>query len=180
MKNRKLAVLSIFSALIIVLQLISTYINFGAFPITLTLIPIIIAGAIYSQVEGAIMGAVFGVIVSIMVIVGADPSGAMMFEQHPVITIATCIIKGCTAGFAGAIAYKKINNKTVAIVVDAIVTPITNTILLYTSITLFFNGSFFKLIAGLMTVNFAIEVGINILIAPGLLGLINRFKSRNH
>ena len=124
MNNKKFAVISIFSALIIILQIISTYVNFGGFPITLTLIPIIISGAVYGIQMGSLMGLVFGMIVSFMVIVGADPSGAVMFATHPIITVLTCLIKGAVAGGIGALAYKKIKNKKISIVVDAVITPI--------------------------------------------------------
>lgn len=179
MKTRKIATISIFGGLIILLQLISTYINFGSFPITLTLIPIIVAGAVYGPSIGLIMGLIFGITVSIMVITGADPSGAIMFSQKPVITVLTCIIKGGLAGLCGALAYKCIKNHKTGIIVSSAITPIVNTLILYISLVLFFNESSVILVAGFMTINFAIELAINVIIAPGLLNLINRVKNRN-
>ena len=179
MNTKRFTTISIFAAIIIILQIISTYINFGGFPITLTLIPIIVAGAVYGPSIGALMGLVFGVIVSLMVIVGADPSGAIMFSTHPIITVVTCIIKGTCAGYIGALVYKLIRNNKVGIIISAIVTPITNTLILYISLALFFEESFIALIGGFMTINFAIELLTNVLIAPGLLVLINRVKGRN-
>ena len=179
MNTKRFTTISIFAAIIIILQIISTYINFGGFPITLTLIPIIVAGAVYGPSIGALMGLVFGVIVSLMVIVGADPSGAIMFSTHPIITVVTCIIKGTCAGYIGALVYKLIRNNKVGIIISAIVTPITNTLTLYISLALFFEESFIALIGGFMTINFAIELLTNVLIAPGLLVLINRVKGRN-
>lgn len=179
MKNKKIAITSIFIAIIVILQIIATYINFGGFPITLTLIPIIIAGAIYGPSMGALMGFVFGVIVDIMVITGADPSGAIMLAAHPIITVVTCLIKGTLAGLFGAIAYKLIKNNKVGIVASAIITPITNTAILYISLILFFETSFAAMVAAFMSINFIIELLINILIAPGLLILINRIKNRH-
>lgn len=178
MKNKKIAITSIFIAIIVILQIIATYINFGGFPITLTLIPIIIAGAIYGPSMGALMGFVFGIIVDIMVIIGADPSGAIMLAAHPIITVVTCLIKGTLAGLFGAIAYKLIKNNKVGIVASAIITPITNTAILYISLILFFETSFAAMVAAFMSINFIIELLINILIAPGLLILINRIKNR--
>ena len=178
MKNRKFAVISIFAAIIIVLQVIATYVNFGGFPITLTLIPIIIAGAVYGPYIGMLMGLVFGVVVDVMVITGADPSGAIMLASHPIITILTCLIKGALAGLLGATAYNKIENKKFAIVVDAIITPVTNTLILYISLILFFDLSFTAMIGAFISINFAIELLINILIAPGLLTLIKKANTR--
>ena len=178
MKTKKFAIVSVFAAVIVILQILATYINFGGFPITLTLIPIIVAGAIYGPGVGTLMGLVFGVIVDIMVITGADPSGAIMLSSHPIITVSTCLIKGALAGCLGALAYKLINNKKVGIVVDAIVTPVVNTATLYIALILFFDSSFAAMIAAFMSINFVIELLINVLIAPGLLNLIKRVKSR--
>lgn len=178
MKTKRFAFISIFSAIIIVLQIIATYINFGGFPITLTLMPIIVAGAVYGPALGALMGLVFGVVVSIMVIIGADPSGAIMFTSHPIITVTTCLLKGTLAGLFGAISYKNIKNNKIGIVVDAIITPVTNTFILYISLILFFDSSFAAMVAAFISINFIIELFINILIAPGLVNLIKRAKSR--
>lgn len=176
MKNTKrIVTYAIFTGLVIVLQLMATYINFGSFPITLTLIPIIIAGAILGVGAGAFMGTVFGVVVALMVVTGADPSGAVMFAAHPIITVLTCILKGSAAGFVGALAYKllKDKNQTLACVVSAAITPIVNTSLLALSIILFFGGEMVIFISLMVSVNFLIELLINILLAPGLLRIIN-------
>lgn len=178
MNTKKFATLSIFSAIIIVLQIIATYINFGGFPITLTLIPIIVAGAIYGPFIGMLMGLVFGGIVSIMVVTGADPSGAVMFASHPIITVLTCLLKGGLAGLLGATSYSIIKNNKLGIVIDTIITPVTNTLTLYISLILFFETSFAAMVAAFMSINFIIELIINIAIAPGLVNLIQRVKSR--
>lgn len=178
MKTKRFAALSIFAAIIVVLQIIATYVNFGGFPITLTLIPIVVAGAVYGPLFGLLMGLVFGVVVSIMVIIGADPSGAIMVSAHPIITVATCLLKGAFSGLLGAISYKYINNKKIGIMVSAIITPVTNTLILYMSLILFFDSSFAAMVAAFMSINFAIELILNIIIAPGLLGVIKRATSR--
>ena len=178
MKTRRFAVLSIFIGLIVILQILATYINFGGFPITLTLIPIIVAGAIYGPSFGLITGLIFGLIVDVMVLTGADPSGAIMFSSHPIITMLTCLIKGGLAGLFGALSYKLINNKKIGIVISAIITPITNTFILFLSLILFFESSFAAMVAAFMSINFIIELLLNIIIAPGLTILINRIKSR--
>ena len=180
MNNKKFSIISIFTALIIILQLLSTYINFGGFPITLTLVPIIVAGAVLGPQIGTLMGLVFGTVVSIMVILGLDQSGAIMFASHPIITVLTCVIKGMLAGLIGAIAYKKIDNKKTAIIISSIITPIINTATLYISLILFFDSSFAAMVAAFMSINFIIELIINVLLAPGLLNVINRAKNREH
>ena len=178
MKTKRIAIITIFSAIIIVLQVLATFINFGSFPITLTLIPIIVAGAIYGPYIGLLMGLVFGIVVSIMVVFGLDPSGAIMFSTHPIITVLTCLIKGALCGLFGAISYKLIKNNKKGIIVSATITPITNTLILGLSLILFFDSNFAVTIALFMSTNFVIELILDILLAPGLLNLINRAKSR--
>lgn len=179
MKNTKnITTISMFVGLVIVLQIIATFINFGGFPITLTLIPIIVGGAIYGESVGAILGTAFGVVVAIMVITGADPSGATMLASHPIITISACVLKGTLAGLVSAFTYRKLKdkNKLVAIIIASALAPIVNTGVLTLVIILFFEGSFMTFIALFLTINFAIELLINILLAPALLRIIDRQK----
>ena len=41
-KTRRLVGMSIFTALVIVLQLVATFVKIGTFPVTLTLVPVVI------------------------------------------------------------------------------------------------------------------------------------------
>lgn len=179
-KTRRLTEIAIFSALVVLLQVLATSINFGSFPITLTLIPIIVAGCVYGEGIGAFLGLVFGVVVSTMVITGADPSGATMFSSHPIITVSTCLVKGTLAGYISALVYRKLksNNEKVKVVIAAAMCPIINTLTFYIALMLFFDASLKALIGAFLSVNFVIELLINILLAPGLTGLILRNKKR--
>lgn len=175
-KTKKLVTLSLFAAIIVVLQIIATFVNFGGFPITLTLVPIIVAGAIYGPLTGGVMGLVFGSIVDVMVLTGLDPSGATMLSMHPIITMSLCLIKGCLAGLISGLAYKLIANKKVAIFVAAFLAPVVNTSVFFIGLILFFDAGFTALIAGLTSINFIIELVIDILLAPGILRIINMRK----
>lgn len=175
-KTQNLVTISMFASIIVVLQVIATFIHFGAFPITLTLVPIIVAGAIYGVKMGSLMGFVFGMVVMIMVVVGADPSGATMLNLHPVVTITVCILKGTLAGFVSALIYDKLkekNNK-LAIILAAAAAPIVNTTTLYITLILFFDSTFAALFSALISVNFIIELLINILLAPSLIRILEK------
>ena len=52
-KTRRMAGLSILTALVVVLQVVATFVKIGAFPVTLTLVPIVIGGALYGRKAGA-------------------------------------------------------------------------------------------------------------------------------
>ena len=51
-KTRRLVGLSIFTALVIVLQLVATFVRIGSFPVTLTLVPIVVGAALYGPQGG--------------------------------------------------------------------------------------------------------------------------------
>ncbi len=179
MKNTKrITTISMFVGLVVVLQIVATFINFGGFPITLTLVPIIVGGALFGPGVGSILGTAFGLVVAIMVLTGADPSGATMLAMHPIITISACILKGTFAGLFSALAYKSISkkNKLAAIFTASAIAPITNTGILALVIILFFDGAFVTFISLFITVNFAIELLIDLLLAPGLLRIIDSHK----
>lgn len=180
MKIKEITTISLFAVIIILLQTFSTFINISGFPITLTLIPIIVSGSIYGPKVGTIMGLVFGIIVSIMVINGSDIGGAAMFAVHPFITISICLLKGVLCGLCSALVYKTVKNKNnkIALVLAAVTAPIVNTFTLYLGLVLFFDSSFKIMIAAFLSINFVIELLTNALLSPGLLGLIN--NKRNH
>lgn len=177
-KNRKIALIAVFAAIIVVLQCIATFISFGSFPITLTLIPIIVAGAIFGKGIGALMGLVFGIIVALMVVTGADPSGAAMLAMRPVTTVSICLLKGALAGFVSAFVYELLKDKNdkVAIIAAAATAPIVNTGTLFIALILFFDSSFAVMVSAFMSINFLIELLTNVLLAPGLLTLIRRYQ----
>lgn len=179
-KIKLLAEISIFSAIIVILQLLATFINFGSFPITLTLIPIIVGSFVYGPLVGGLLGLVFGIVVSIMVIIGIDPSGATMFSIHPIITILTCLIKGSLAGYLSGIFYKLLKNinQKVRIIISSAICPIINTLILSLSLLLFFDNELKILIGMFISINFIIELLINILLAPGLTNLVNHSINR--
>lgn len=184
MNNKRIKLISevaIFSAVIVILQILATFINFGSFPITLTLVPIIVGAAVYGPLVGLILGIVFGVIVDIMVITGADPSGATMLSMHPVITLLTCLVKGGLAGLGSGLVYKYLNkiNSKLRIIITAAVCPVINTLVFCISLMLFFDSSIQVLIGMFVSINFVIELVINVLLAPGLTNLIERNKKRN-
>ena len=80
MKNRfsRLTALGMLTALVVVLQTAATFIRFASFPITLTLIPIVVAGALYGVASGALIGTVFGLVVLVMVLTAVIFTGIFL------------------------------------------------------------------------------------------------------
>ena len=86
-------------ALVVVLQFVGGMIPaVGGFTISLVLIPIVMGGAVYGPGTGALLGAVFGIVVLTGCISGTDPGGAMVFQAGPVLCILVVLGKGIAAG----------------------------------------------------------------------------------
>ena len=79
-KTRRLAGLALFTAIVVVLQLLGSFIKVGPFAVSLVLIPIVVGAAVYGVKAGAWLGFVFGVVVTIAVVTGADAGGYIMFS----------------------------------------------------------------------------------------------------
>ena len=161
------------TALVVVLQTAATFIRFGSFPITLTLIPIVVAGALYGVASGALIGTVFGLVVLVMVLTGADASGQMMLALHPLITSVACVVKGTLCGAASAAVYQLLARRSgKAAVVAAAVCPLVNTGVLYLVLVLFFDTSWAAVLSAFMSVNFLLELAFNIVLAPAVLRIV--------
>ena len=176
MKNRfsRLTALGMLTALVVVLQTAATFIRFGSFPITLTLIPIVVAGALYGVASGALIGTVFGLVVLVMVLTGADASGQMMLALHPLITSVACVVKGTLCGAASAAMYQLLARRRgkAAVVAAAAVCPLVNTGVLYLVLVLFFDTSWAAVLSAFMSVNFLLELAVNIVLAPAVLRIV--------
>ena len=182
-KVRDVAMLGIMIAIVAVLQVISTYFSFGAFKITLTLVPIVVGGILLGPAKGAVLGGVFGLMVSIFSVIGADPGGAMVFAAHPFIAWVFCLVRGAAVGAICALVYRAIagKNQTVACFVAAIAAPILNTGIFVVGMLIFFMPVFNNwmqlsgyenplnyLIFGLCGVNFLIEFAVAVVFAPAI------------
>ncbi len=183
---------AILAALVVVLQ---TWVNIpiGIFFITLTLVPIIIGAILYGPLSGAILGGVFGTVVSIQVVTGA--AGAlsyMMFELKPVITIVMCVLKGVLAGFGAGFIYKLFKNKKhtlPGVIVSAVSAPIINTGIFIAGLFIFyyplmqqfaaeneFASAFSFIFVGIVGLNFIVEFAINVLLIPIILRILKAVK----
>ena len=110
-KTRRLAGLALFTAIVVVLQLLGSFIKVGPFAVSLVLIPIVVGAAVYGVSAGAWLGFVFGVVVTIAVVTGADQGGYIMFSARPVMTVLVCLIKGTAAGYVAGLLYRAIGKK---------------------------------------------------------------------
>lgn len=186
LKNtRTLTGMAIFTAIVIVLQFLGSFIRFGPFSISLVLIPIVVGAALYGQLAGAWLGFVFGLIVLL------SGDAAAFLAVSPIGTILTVLIKGALAGFCAGLVYRALEkvNPTVAVVAAAVTAPVVNTGVFLIGCLLFFMDTISEwaagagfpsvgnyMILGLVGANFLFEMLVNVVLSPVIVRLINIAK----
>jgi uncharacterized membrane protein len=187
----RLTGLGILTAIIIVLQVLTTFVRFGPFSITLALIPIVVGAAMYGKGAGAYLGAVFSVVVVIMCITGGDVGGFMVWSANPVMCVIMCMLKGTAAGFLAGLMYQLVGkkNQLLGVILAALISPIANTGIFIIGMLLFFKDTLSAwaggtdlltyIILGLTGVNFLIELGVNLVLSPIVVKIIEAVKKTN-
>lgn len=174
---RKLTGLALLTAIVVVLQLLTTAVaRAGMFSFTIALVPIVVGAALYGWKSGAWLGFVFACLTLL-------DAGAFFAISIPG-TIITCIVKGTMAGLMAGVMYKLIEkkNKFIAVLVAAIIAPIMNSGFFVLGCLLFF-ADFAKQLAGdtnilvfilvgFVGINFFIELGVNLVLSPTIVKLI--------
>lgn len=191
-KTIRLVSLGILSAIIIVLQVIATYFPTKPFAITLSLIPIIIGSALFDEKAGAFLGGVFSVVVITMCVIGADVGGAMVWNANPFLCVLVCMTKGVMAGYVSGLVYRLLNKKSpiAAIFVVGVSAPVVNTGIFILGLVLFFRpilsqwsgGSdmLYYILFGLTGINFLVELGVNMVLCPVIVKILEAVKKNIH
>ena len=180
--TQKIVGLGLFTAIVVVLQLLGSFIKFGTFSVSLVLVPVVIGAALYGAGAGAWLGFVFGVVVLL------SGDAAAFLGVNALGTILTVLAKGALAGLASGFVYKAIENKnrTLAVALAAVACPVVNTGVFLLGCLLFFMetisawadaaglganvGQF--MIVGLVGANFIFELLFNAVLSPVILRLI--------
>lgn len=182
---KQLAVGAVLTALVVILQLLGSFIRFGPFSISLVLVPIVLGAALCNAYIGGWLGFVFGV----TVLLSGD--AAAFLVVNPIGTVITVLAKGLLCGFAAGLVYKafKASNNYLAVFLSAIVCPVVNTGIFLLGCKLFFMETITEwglalgftnaaeyMFFGLAGGNFIFELIANILLAPVILRVLNIFK----
>jgi len=182
--TQKLVLGAIFTALVIILQLMGSFIRFGPFSISLVLIPIVLGAATCGVWIGAWLGFVFGV----AVLISGDAAAFLAISVPG--TIITVLLKGIACGLAAGLVYKLVKklNRYVAVIAAAIVCPVVNTGVFLLGCWVFFldtinlwaisSGAAFKstfeyMILGLVGGNFIFELISNMILSPIVVRILN-------
>lgn len=168
---------AVFTALVIVLQLLGTYTAFfGPFSTAVALIPIVIGAAICGKAIGAWLGFVFGVVVLVS-------GGANLFLPYSFIgTVVTVLVKGIACGFGAGIVYQLLKKISTfwAVFISAIVCPVVNTGVFLLGCAVFFlkdasaiavnvglsEETGMQVFLALAMMNFIFELGANMVLSP--------------
>lgn len=190
-KIQRMAGMSIFIAIIVVLTILCTFVRFGPFSITLALAPIIIGAALYGPGAGAILGGVFGFVVLLTGVFGWDGGTVMyLMSLNALGCVLICIGKGAAAGWISGLVYRLIAKKNIhlGVVVAAIVCPIVNTGIFIIGMMLFYMSTLeswaggqaviYYVIFGLTGVNFLVELAVNLVLSSGITSIIRYGQGR--
>ena len=185
-KVKTLVGVGLFTAIVMVLQFLGGGIKFGMFSISLVLVPIVVGSAIYGWKAGAWLGFVFGG----AVLLSGDAVAFLTIDA--LATIGVVLVKGIMCGLTAGLVYMLLEkvSKWLAVFAAAIVCPVVNTGIFLLGCQLFFldtvaswgasagfenvGAYMFLALAG---VNFLIELGVNIVLAPVIVRLIRIGKN---
>ena len=185
---RNITFLAVLVALVVILQLWGSTIPVGAAGLNLSfvLVPVTLGAIMLGPVAGVILGFVFGFVVLMTGVTGANFFTAYVLNDSPFFTVVTVLLKGMVAGGVAGLLYNLIKKKNtyLAVFVASAVVPILNTgifilgaLCMSGSLKTFvsdympdFSGRniMYIIIVGLVTVNFFIELAINLICAPAL------------
>lgn len=176
-----LAMGAILTAIVIVFQLLGSFIKLGPFSVSLVLVPIIVGAAVCNPKISTWLGFVFSVVVLFM-----DAGAFLAISIQG--TIATVLVKGSACGLVAGLVYKLVSgkNKYVAVVLSAIACPIVNTGIFLIGCRLFFfetikqwgagagyENAVSYMFLGLVGANFLFEMATNIILCPVIVRILN-------
>jgi uncharacterized membrane protein len=186
LETRKLVLLALLTAIVVVLQVMASVLPVYPFTLTLVLVPIVIGASLIGTYAGVWLGLVFGFVVLV-----TPPQATLFLAWNAPITIVIVLLKGALAGLAAGVVYKALQkrNKTVAVIMAAIVCPIVNTGIFIIGCYLFFMPFIEELFgAGMATqgifltfvgINFPLELAVNLVLSPTIVRLIQIGQKKN-
>lgn len=179
--TKTLALCSVLTALVVILQFMGAFLHFGPFSVSLVLIPIVIGAALCGPAAGTWLGFAFSVIVLL-----SGDAGAFLAISIPG-TIVTVLLKGTACGLVAGLVYKLLEkyNRYMAAIVSAVVCPIVNTGIFLIGCRLFFwdtiiswgqaegfNNVARYVIFAFVGGNFLFELGLNVFLSPIIIRLL--------
>ena len=180
--------IGLFTAIVVILQMLGSFIRFGTFSVSLVLLPIVLGAALYGSAAGLWLGFVFGAVV----LLSGDASPFL--AVNPLGTVFTVLIKGMLAGLAAALIYRVFarRSETLAVTLAALLSPLVNTGVFLICCNFFFMPTMVMwaeemgfgesvasyMILSLVGANFLFEVLFNVILSPVILRLLRIGRSK--
>lgn len=180
-KINRMVGIALMSAIVLVLQLLGSFIKFGPVSISLVLIPIVVGAAMYGPSAGAILGGVFGLVVL------CQPDTAFFYGVSVFGTVLTVMAKGILCGLLSGLIYRTLagKNEVFSVILAAVVCPVVNTGIFFLGCRLFFwkaiaevggGNAFVYVVTVMIGFNFLAELAANIICSPVILRIIHAVK----
>lgn len=201
-KTLRMVEMAMLVALVVVLQMLGSFIKIGPLPMSFVLVPIVIGACLLGPSSGAILGGVFGIITMIMGIAGIDAFSFLLWEANPVWFVLVCLLKAIAAGACAGLVYKLLGKLFgekylyLRTVLAAITAPIVNTGIFVAGMLLFFfntieglpalfpdafgqfENAFQLVFLGLAGFNFIGEFVVNLVLSPAIVRIIAAVKKK--
>lgn len=174
--TRQIVITGLMLALMIVLQIIGNYLQFGPVNINISLVAIVLAAVLAGPISGAIVGFFNGIMALL------SPSTITVFMPVSVAgTVLACLLKCTLAGLVCGLVFNllKKKNQTLALIVSSLLVPIINTGIFIIFALIFFrpvledsvaSGDFpniwLVLLVGFIGWNFLIELVSTCVLSP--------------
>lgn len=185
-------------ALIFVMQylgtLASTPLRTIGIEFSFVLIPIVVGAFLLGPVEGAILGFVFGAMTVVLTVIAPGTMTYILFTERPVLYVIVAMVKAIAAGLGSGLIYKGLDKlmKGEAVylrtVLAAATAPIINTGIFLLGMVCFFSdviaekwaggANIFLFLVGLIWINFIIEFGINVILSPAIVRIVDAVKKK--
>ena len=181
-KTKNMVGVALFTAIVVVLQLLAVGLRaLGLFSISLVLVPIVVGAAVYGWKAGGWLGFAFGA----AVLFSGDAAAFLAVDALG--TVAVVLAKGAACGLAAGVVYRLLEKRSrvVAVIGAAVLCPVVNTGIFLLGCRLFFFDTIAQwgaaagypnvgayMIFGLTGLNFLIELGVNLVLAPVITRLI--------
>ena len=185
----KMVELAVLTALVVVFQLLSNFMQFGPVAFSLALVPVVIGALMLGPLAGAYLGAVLGLVNFI-----ASFSNVFLltlFQSSPVLYILVCFGKTILAGLVAGLIYKAFCRKRefLGVCLASLSAPVVNTGVFLVFMALFFRGAmidFFGaenvgniwtfVMVSIITFNFFIEFGVNAVLCVAVERIIHAVR----
>ena len=182
-KIKQLTYLAVLTAAVAILQFIGQTIQLGAFNISLSLIPIVLAAALCGPISAAWIGGVSAVVILV------SGQANLFLMMDPAATVFIVLAKGILSGLGAGYLYKLLEkfNKYFATFVAAIACPLINTGIFTIGCFAFFLDGIAKFVsdnalgmsasAAVFLVfiggNFFVELAFNVILSPSIVRIVS-------